>query len=563
MDFSDDDRGVTKIFIDIERLQDIKKKGPEIINSVSSLPIDQIEVILKFINQNYTYSIKHRDTYFNLYKEIYSNRYDDLKTRQKKYRVNALLLFFLQESNDIKTDVLISDEEYTYIVTTSDPDNSKNSNYKKNFMFAGYKHSDLKLNKQKLLYDIIENGYERGSTQDILYRDDLDEFKERIKKIDIHNETIPIYTIGTKYIEKPCSYLAAAAFFGACSIFEFLVRKNLALDLHVIMYAVIGGCFSIIQMLIRLYANLDQTLALAIKFHRYGVIDYICNHSEVRTRVFVESFSSYFLVGCNLFLERYYPKNMYLPDSNEYSIYDLAILHACKLGNKGLFDRILSKHESGGSEIPIRYDYINESGKNCFHYIAKNGCKDILESIHDIVGDKFSDMMMTVSNKGLMPIHYAAFYDQLECILYMIDERKDLEYNKDQHGRTIYNILAQKGYVDTLKYLFNRNPDIFNICGTNNINILHSAVKWQKMNVVEFVLLNDVDGICIKVVDDKNETPLHKSFRVINSNIAEILKQKYSDVFEQYKKSLIALATKSKSKKLMNLFEESTNIVTE
>ncbi|KAK8870427.1 hypothetical protein M9Y10_008309 [Tritrichomonas musculus] len=74
--------------------------------------------------------------------------------------------------------------------------------------------------------------------------------------------------------------------------------------------------------------------------------------------------------------------------------------------------------------------------------------------------------------RGRHPIHYAAEFDQLECLKFLV-ETKNVNINaQDKFGMTPLHVACEKGNVDILNYLLDHNAEILTDClGRNPVEV--------------------------------------------------------------------------------------------
>ena len=117
---------------------------------------------------------------------------------------------------------------------------------------------------------------------------------------------------------------------------------------------------------------------------------------------------------------------------------------------------------------------------------------------------------------GQIPLHYAAYYGDLEAVELFLEKTISLAYKKDKEGMSALHISAKEGRVNVIRTLFTKCPYTFELLDNKRRTALHLAVESGDINAVEIFLKKKASQDIINEQDEEGNTPLHLA--VINGS---------------------------------------------
>ncbi|CAL8150501.1 unnamed protein product [Prunus armeniaca] len=145
----------------------------------------------------------------------------------------------------------------------------------------------------------------------------------------------------------------------------------------------------------------------------------------------------------------------------------------------------------------------------------------------DIVNTMLSKnpkMIKEVDALGWTPLHYAAFWGNLEATRLLMQCDSSAAYLLDKSGLlSALHVAAYVGRAIVLEVMIRCRPDACDLLNAKGQTILHATVLGGQINVVEFILqTNKLDGL-INDADKDGNTPLHLAAAYPHLEIVELL----------------------------------------
>ncbi|XP_060113038.1 ankyrin and armadillo repeat-containing protein [Heteronotia binoei] len=130
-------------------------------------------------------------------------------------------------------------------------------------------------------------------------------------------------------------------------------------------------------------------------------------------------------------------------------------------------------------------------GPTALHFAAQSGS---LESLHFLLALK-ADYRMP-DNRGWMPIHFAAYYDNIACFTILYRKSPDLleAETRAESRSTPLLLAAASGALDTIQYLFSLNVNWLKKDSEGN-NMIHLAVLNFHTEVLKHLIELDVPDL--------------------------------------------------------------------
>ncbi|KAL5546535.1 hypothetical protein UlMin_006222 [Ulmus minor] len=89
---------------------------------------------------------------------------------------------------------------------------------------------------------------------------------------------------------------------------------------------------------------------------------------------------------------------------------------------------------------------------------------------------------------GWLPLHYAAYFGNVEVVKLFLRTKKSLAYMKNKDGMSALHISAKNGGVKVIETLLQVCPDVCELLDNRNRTALHVAVESEKSHVVHLFL---------------------------------------------------------------------------
>uniref|UniRef100_A0A6P7HEK0 Serine/threonine-protein phosphatase 6 regulatory ankyrin repeat subunit A-like n=1 Tax=Diabrotica virgifera virgifera TaxID=50390 RepID=A0A6P7HEK0_DIAVI len=118
--------------------------------------------------------------------------------------------------------------------------------------------------------------------------------------------------------------------------------------------------------------------------------------------------------------------------------------------------------------------------------------------------------------KEWSPLHYATFNNDLEIIQLLTEAGADMECS-DVNGSMPIHMTAEKGYLDIVKYIFEKGVDVDIINQDLRMTSLQLGARGGHFEVVDYLLLNNAN---VHFKDCKNRSSIH--YGVIGGNAKSV-----------------------------------------
>ena len=110
---------------------------------------------------------------------------------------------------------------------------------------------------------------------------------------------------------------------------------------------------------------------------------------------------------------------------------------------------------------------------------------------------------------GWIPLHYAAYYGDLEAVELFLEKTISLAYKKDKEGMSALHISANEGHVNVMRTLITKCPYTCELLDKKSTTALHLAVKSGNRDAVVILLEELAFRDLINEQDEDGNTPLH------------------------------------------------------
>ncbi|GMY20766.1 protein ACCELERATED CELL DEATH 6-like isoform X1 [Fagus crenata] len=110
---------------------------------------------------------------------------------------------------------------------------------------------------------------------------------------------------------------------------------------------------------------------------------------------------------------------------------------------------------------------------------------------------------------GWIPLHYAAYYGNLEAVELFLEKTISLAYKKDKEGMSSLHISAKVGHVNVMRTLFTKCPYTLELLDNKGRTALHLAVESGNIDAVEIFLKEKASQDMINEQDEEGNTSLH------------------------------------------------------
>ncbi len=160
-----------------------------------------------------------------------------------------------------------------------------------------------------------------------------------------------------------------------------------------------------------------------------------------------------------------------------------------------------------------KIDQVDKSGATPLHSSAKNGHKDIVEFLSSNGAN-----VNIQDNQKTSPMHWAAANGKTEMVKFFFDKGVDINI-KDNQDRSPMHFAALNGKTDMVEFCLRKGVDI-NIKDGNGQSPMHLAASNGKTEMVKFFFDKGVD---INIKDKEGYTPLHLACEWEKWNVAEEL----------------------------------------
>ncbi|GMY20732.1 protein ACCELERATED CELL DEATH 6-like [Fagus crenata] len=123
--------------------------------------------------------------------------------------------------------------------------------------------------------------------------------------------------------------------------------------------------------------------------------------------------------------------------------------------------------------------------------------------------EKFPNAISEEDACGRIPLHYAAYYGDLEAVELFLEKTISLAYKKDKEGMSSLHISAKVGHVNVMRTLFTKCPYTLELLDNKGRTALHLAVESGNIDAVEIFLKEKASQDMINEQDEEGNTSLH------------------------------------------------------
>lgn len=281
-------------------------------------------------------------------------------------------------------------------------------------LFEQYKDD---LNENRMIF------YPAGDIRNALVKDDLDYFK-----------ICPQADNPTKYKAGELSLLAAAALYGATSIFKFL-QKKCEVDQQVIMMAYAGGDEKIIQVIRKEFNKMNADIVTAMAVHSRNL--------ELYTYTTQKDATSF----------------PWVPVLKNYNMFSF-------------FNKLFGAISLNATDI---------EGNTALHAVAATGIISIVKMLIE-----FEVQIDVVGKDKKTPFYLAIENDKLEAAELLLNAGANIE-SPDNSGTTPLIQAAMNGSKKAVEFLVLKSANI-NAINANNCSALGEAVRHNNIEIATFLL---------------------------------------------------------------------------
>ena len=453
--------------------------------------------------------------------------------------------------------------------------------YKNPPMFFADLNDILEVNKD--IFDkLAESGFNPDPIAKILREDDIDSIQERFSKsnLDVNGIIRPSDFERSDLINQGCKYIEFAAFYGSLKCFKFLFLNGADLRQYLSRFAVAGGNFDIIHILLENNFLFSDCHEVAIKYHRWEIFEWICNNfsdlPKTPSNVFglpykCIQFSNF--KTFNFFIENDADYNLSLPLAVDYNNLLLArwllkryeflfkdktskrvektLIHfACRNQNVDMLKLLLKT-----KKFPINYlydgktaleiaierqnleifkilldlpkvllDKPDHNGKQAIHYASSIKNSEFIKLLIDNDRKKVVDIN-SKDKSQLTPLHYACLNNCTDPALYLLSFPTIQLNSQDKSGKTQIQLACMFSSPVVVKKLLDILPHEIasNAISDPSKSLLHFAIMNKSFEVPKIIL--EREHIDINAFDINRKTPLMQAISLNNIKfVEEILK---------------------------------------
>ncbi|XP_027153153.1 ankyrin repeat-containing protein At5g02620-like [Coffea eugenioides] len=151
--------------------------------------------------------------------------------------------------------------------------------------------------------------------------------------------------------------------------------------------------------------------------------------------------------------------------------------------------------------------YLGPGHKTALHAAAIWNSPESME----LILEKLPNLITNVDKFGWTALHYAAKFNHQHIARLLLSADRYAAYvaAKNDDSKTALHIAVIHGHVALVQEILSHCPDCWVQITGESQNILHLAVKHEKIEVLEFVLQNSWASELIDEKDKEGKTPLH------------------------------------------------------
>ncbi|KAL6658582.1 hypothetical protein ACP70R_004168 [Stipagrostis hirtigluma subsp. patula] len=166
-------------------------------------------------------------------------------------------------------------------------------------------------------------------------------------------------------------------------------------------------------------------------------------------------------------------------------------------------------------------------GQNAMHAAVRSGNRAIVKSIMETR----CGLAREEDNNTSAPIKFAVFWGKTDALRVILEHDCSLGYHISSKGLPLLELAAYRGQIDTARELLKHCPDA-PYGRSDGWTCLHTAIRWDQMQFMEFVLgTHQLVRKVINVRDKDGDTPLHIAVSRCQPNmVAALLRHQDIDV---------------------------------
>ena len=123
--------------------------------------------------------------------------------------------------------------------------------------------------------------------------------------------------------------------------------------------------------------------------------------------------------------------------------------------------------------------------------------------------EKFPDASLEADDSGWIPLHYAAYFGDVDVVELFLQKNNSVAYEKGNKGMCALHISARTGNEGVMRTIIKKCPDTCELLDDKHRTALHLAVKSGRINAVKLFLETVAFQDLINEQDKNGNTPLH------------------------------------------------------
>lgn len=125
--------------------------------------------------------------------------------------------------------------------------------------------------------------------------------------------------------------------------------------------------------------------------------------------------------------------------------------------------------------------------------------------------NKFRDAMVETDDEfGWIPLHYAAYFGDVDVVELFLDKNISLAYKTDREGMSALHISAKEGHTEVVKKLIKKCPDTCELLDNRDRTALHIAMESGRGYLVAtFLETQNFFKDLLNEQDKDGNTPFH------------------------------------------------------
>ena len=123
--------------------------------------------------------------------------------------------------------------------------------------------------------------------------------------------------------------------------------------------------------------------------------------------------------------------------------------------------------------------------------------------------EKFPDANLEADDSGWIPLHYAAYFGDVDVVELFLQKNNSVAYKKDNKGMCALHISAREGNEGVMRTIIEKCPDTCELLDDKHRTALHLAVESGWINAVKLFLETAAFQDLINEQDKNGNTPLH------------------------------------------------------